>query len=181
MFLVVKWRAVKHKPNKLIFNLWVVGEETRQYFSRSDPKFTEACGCCFVVFHGLFCSLLVSLYVSWFIILLRFHTKMEWMCDISFRRIKIIRELFQSHLGQSIIKWGYKFSVLLNVASMQPFWEEAVELDFQLTVHFQDFAATDEKSVYPRRRRSLLDITGCVDLDELHETNIFQGISSIRC
>lgn len=29
--------------------------------------------------------------------------------------------------------------------------------------------------------RSLLDIIGCVDLDKLYKTNIFQGISDIRC
>lgn len=67
--------------------------------------------------------------LPWFIILLRFHTEMEWMRDSSFRGIKIIRELFQSHLGQPIVKWGYIFSVLLNIAGQYVlFQEEAVEL-----------------------------------------------------
>lgn len=51
------------------------------------------------------------------------------MRDIRLRRAKIIRELFQSHLGQPIIKLGFIFSALLNVASQYvSFQEEGAEL-----------------------------------------------------
>lgn len=51
------------------------------------------------------------------------------MHDISLRRVKSLGELSQSHLGQSITKCGYVFSVSHNAISQYVlFREEAVEL-----------------------------------------------------